>query len=180
VDYVLPVEEMSRVIMGLLLNRRGGKMVRRPARTETPSAERPEKDALRGNGAKRPSSPFTCPDCGGTLWEIKEGDLIRYRCHVGHGFTVDSLRDGMDNKVEEAMWSALRIIEEAIELRGRMQARAKRRRLSGFVDNLEEDIATLKARAEALRNLLVEPRQASRRRQPGRRIQKPRTRHAYG
>ena len=29
-------------------------------------------------------SAFTCPDCGGTMWEIDEGNLVRFRCHVGH------------------------------------------------------------------------------------------------
>ena len=120
VDYVLPAEEMANVIMGLLLNRRGGKMSGRSVRTERPNAERPEGDALRWKTANGSLSPFTCPDCGGTVWEMKEGGLVRYRCHVGHGFTIDSLRDGMDGKIEEAMWSALRAIEEAIELRGRI------------------------------------------------------------
>ena len=56
----------------------------------------------------------------------------------------------------------------------------RHRHLSGFMTNIEDDIATLKARAGALRNLLVEPRQPTRRREPGRRINKPRTRDAYG
>jgi len=36
-------------------------------------------------------SVFTCPDCGGTVWEFRDGKLIRYHCHVGHAFTIDSL-----------------------------------------------------------------------------------------
>ena len=180
VDYVLPVEEMARVIMGLLLNRRGGKMSRRSARTERPNAERPEGDALRSKTANGSLSPFTCPDCGGSLWEIKEGRLVRYRCHVGHGFTIDSLRDGMDDKIEEAMWTALRAIEEAIELRGKMHARAKRNQLSGFISNLEGEIATFKARADALRSLLIAPRRPGRRMEPSRRVKRSRTHDAHG
>jgi chemotaxis response regulator CheB len=34
---------------------------------------------------------FACPECGGTLWEVLEGDLLRFRCRIGHAFTVHSL-----------------------------------------------------------------------------------------
>ncbi|HAG83064.1 MAG TPA: chemotaxis protein CheB, partial [Cyanobacteria bacterium UBA12227] len=27
-------------------------------------------------------APLTCPDCGGVLWELGDGNLIRFRCHV--------------------------------------------------------------------------------------------------
>lgn len=150
--------------MGLLKNARGrASSPARVPRTERPNAERPAEDALRTHEMKGPPSPFTCPDCGGTLWEIKEGRLVRYRCHVGHGFTADSLRDGMKDEIEEALWSALRAIEEAIELRSRMRARAQGQRLSGFTITLDQEIAELKSRAAALRALLLKPSAAGRR-----------------
>jgi two-component system chemotaxis response regulator CheB len=74
---------------------------------------------------------------------------------VGHGFTAESLRDGMDEKLEDTLWSALRAIEENIELRSRMQMRAKGRRLTTFTTSLEQEIAEMKERAAALRTLLL-------------------------
>jgi two-component system chemotaxis response regulator CheB len=38
-----------------------------------------------------PPSPFTCPDCGGTLWQSQDGDLFQFQCHVGHRYSGDSL-----------------------------------------------------------------------------------------
>src|SRR5437899_8216914 len=29
-------------------------------------------------------SQFTCPDCNGTLWEIQDAEILRFRCRVGH------------------------------------------------------------------------------------------------
>jgi len=163
IDYVLPIEEMARVIMGLLMQgrRRGTRKSqrKRQLKTEIPTPERPGTDALRTHEFKDPLSPFTCPDCGGALREIKEKDLVRYRCHVGHGFNSESLRDGMDEKLEETLWSALRAIEENIELRSRMLTRAKDRRLTAFTRALDREIAEMKQRAAALRRLLLDPRE---------------------
>jgi two-component system chemotaxis response regulator CheB len=161
VDYVLPVDEMARVIMGLLMNARSPRArgTSRVRAREKPTAERPGTDALRTGATRGVHSPFTCPDCGGSLWEIKEGDLVRYRCHVGHGFNSESLRDGMDDKLEDTLWSALRAIEENIELRTRIMEQAKKRRLTEFTANLEEEIADRKKRADALRDLLINGRQ---------------------
>ena len=160
VDYVLPVEEMGRVITGLLLNRRKGQTRKSPRgsiKTEQPTPERPGTDALRTGELNGLPSPFTCPDCGGSLWEIKESGLVRYRCHVGHGFTADSLRDGMDEKLEETLWSALRAIEEGIALRSRMRERAKTQHLKAFASSLDSEVAEMEQRANALRQLLLNP-----------------------
>ena len=32
-------------------------------------------------------SPYSCPECGGVLWELKNGELMRFRCRVGHAYT---------------------------------------------------------------------------------------------
>jgi chemotaxis response regulator CheB len=29
-------------------------------------------------------TPFSCPDCNGTLGELEDDELLRYRCRVGH------------------------------------------------------------------------------------------------
>jgi len=36
-------------------------------------------------------SPYSCPDCGGVLWELKDGELLRFRCRVGHAYTSETL-----------------------------------------------------------------------------------------
>jgi two-component system chemotaxis response regulator CheB len=104
-----------------------------------------------------PPSPFTCPDCGGALWEFKNGALVRYRCHVGHGFTQDVLAVLQNGKVEDTLWSALRAIEESNELRKRMLERARNRNLMSVVPSLQRDIIAYESRADTLRDLLLRP-----------------------
>lgn len=55
--------------------------------------------------------PFNCPGCGGVLWEMEE-DTTRYRCFTGHAYTAATLLDEQTMKIEETMWTAMRMFEE--------------------------------------------------------------------
>ena len=57
-------------------------------------------------------APFTCPECHGVLVRLKEGPLLRFRCHTGHAFTPSTLLAGIDEAVEETLWQAMRGVEE--------------------------------------------------------------------
>jgi two-component system chemotaxis response regulator CheB len=72
-----------------------------------------------------PPSGLTCPDCGGALWEVANGKMVRYKCHVGHQFSPDALVTEHSAAVESALWSAVRILEEHAELRLRLSRRAE-------------------------------------------------------
>jgi len=61
-------------------------------------------------------SPYACPECHGVLSRIKEGTIIRYRCHTGHAYSVDSLLTSLTEKVEDSLWNAIRGAEESIIL----------------------------------------------------------------
>ena len=63
-----------------------------------------------------PPSPFTCPECGGALWESNGGPILQYRCHVGHAFSEQALEQEQGNDVTRALVSALRALEERVVL----------------------------------------------------------------
>ena len=104
----------------------------------------------------RPPSPFTCPECGGALWELEGGSVLRYRCHVGHGYTADSLLVDQSDSLENAMWAALRALEEHGMLRRRLAEHALQsgRRLEART--LELDAKATELRASTIRRLLRE------------------------
>jgi two-component system chemotaxis response regulator CheB len=72
-------------------------------------------------------STLTCPDCDGVMWEIEEGDLVRYRCHVGHAYTAEVMSIALDASVRHALGSALRALEERVALMERMEGQARER-----------------------------------------------------
>jgi two-component system chemotaxis response regulator CheB len=76
---------------------------------------------------------FSCPYCHGAMWEIAEGDQIRYRCHLGHAFSAASLGSMMDDDILRALASAMRALSERAELirrLGRQEEQASRRELA--------------------------------------------------
>jgi len=63
---------------------------------------------------------FTCPECHGALIRLFEGNLIRFRCHTGHAYTASALLSGITESVEDALWQAMRGMEEATLLLNKM------------------------------------------------------------
>lgn len=57
-------------------------------------------------------SAFTCPDCGGALFELREGKPLRFLCHTGHAFSLRSLAWMQEQMSDEKLWSGLRALQE--------------------------------------------------------------------
>jgi len=102
-----------------------------------------------------PPSGLTCPDCGGALWELKNGKVTRYRCHVGHQYTTEGLDNGHREVVEGALWKAVRVLEEQADLRKRIAQRAEQGGMkvvaSGFADSAHD----AQRQAHTIRELLL-------------------------
>jgi two-component system chemotaxis response regulator CheB len=58
------------------------------------------------------TSPLTCPDCGGGLWEMNDRSPLRYRCHTGHAYSSISLARSQQEASEHALWSGVRALRE--------------------------------------------------------------------
>ena len=58
-------------------------------------------------------SPYTCPECHGVLLRLKQGKLIRFRCHTGHAYSANSLLVEVTKSIDDALWNTLRGIEES-------------------------------------------------------------------
>jgi two-component system chemotaxis response regulator CheB len=158
VDHCLPIAEISA-----LLARRAAEEVPDggdPAMSDEMERESEiaafEADEL--HHPDRPGTPsgFACPDCGGSLFELTEGELIRFRCRVGHAWAAHSLLAQQSEEVETALWSALRALEERAALCEQVARRMGRR---GHTDRsarrFQEQAAEARNRAAVLRQVLI-------------------------
>jgi two-component system chemotaxis response regulator CheB len=100
--------------------------------------------------------PFTCPACGGGLWESHDGKVVRFACHVGHGYTAETLMQHQDDGIEEALWTALRALEEKAALRRRMAGQARRGQMAVVAETYEVHARESEEQAERLRAVLTD------------------------
>lgn len=61
-------------------------------------------------------SMFTCPECHGVMVRLREGNVLRFRCHTGHAYTAASLRSELRASVEASLWNAARTLDEDVML----------------------------------------------------------------
>ncbi len=111
VDHNLPVAEIGILLEELVHRKTHPHTIPDDIKAEAAIAER----MLAGTQQVEPlgyRSPITCPDCGGILWEMKEGSITRFRCHTGHTHVAESVLLHKDKQLEETLWIALRILEE--------------------------------------------------------------------
>lgn len=119
------------------------KLVRQPAGETRPVPDytRLEVEVARGgalgmkdldrNGKR---SVLSCPDCGGVMWEHTEGELVRYRCHVGHAYEGVLMSLAIDESLRRALASAMRVLDERAALVGRLREQAIRNGRNGLAE----------------------------------------------
>jgi len=154
-DYIVALSEMAALLL---------QVIKQPVPTETTTLlpnEQEEsamvRDADRGRqrGARLgPPSAFVCPDCGGGLYEIEAKPLWRFRCRVGHAYTAEVLYAEKAEIFEQALWLALRTLEEKLELHQRMAERAAQRGLALTASQWQEDIRDMEQQIDLLGQIL--------------------------
>ena len=115
VDHCVPLADMADLLVRLAQESVDvAKTYAKPPsiKTEVETAAMERLNEIEDMDALGKVSPFTCPSCHGALWELSEGNLLRYRCHTGHAFTGKALLDEQSASVEAAVYSALRVMEE--------------------------------------------------------------------
>ncbi|HEY4131259.1 MAG TPA: chemotaxis protein CheB [Gemmatimonadaceae bacterium] len=103
-------------------------------------------------------SAFSCPDCGGVLWEIHDGEFTRFRCRVGHAWTGDALYEQQSNTFEDALWTALRSLEENASLSRQIAAKHRARQSDSLAKRFDAQAEFIEKRAEVIRASLSQDR----------------------
>lgn len=157
VDHVLPLKEIALLIDTLTRERApstapdvGGPHLKpmEPDLGELDIAVHPE---------DRPGrvSVYSCPECHGSLWEVEEGGILRFRCRVGHIYSPDSMLAAHTDSVDRALWAALRSLEERAALTRRLAERARLRRHNGVALAFDQRATAAEEHAAVVKKVLL-------------------------
>ena len=108
---------------------------------------------LQGERNEQPSI-YSCPDCGGVLWQMNERDFVRFRCHVGHAYSAESLLQQQAEQLEGSMWYAVRTLIDKSKLSRQLAERARERGHGMTALRFEEQAQTAVQHADVIRRII--------------------------
>jgi two-component system chemotaxis response regulator CheB len=156
VDHVLPLADLPALLVRLVgepVEEKGPGPVARQQSSEVPISEM-DRQALESDRAGVPAG-YSCPECQGTLWEVNEGKVTRFRCRVGHAYSIETLLAEQGSSMDAALWAAYRALEERAALTERMAERMRERGQLSLYERYREQTAEARSRAELIRRVLM-------------------------
>ena len=157
VDHILPVSEIASILVHLAHK----PVVERDLTVSGQSKIEPDIVELDGVGLRNqgyPGTPsgFMCPDCGGGLFELHERKLLQYRRRVGHAFSAATLLVEQATSQEEALWAAIRSLEERADLLHKMASRARSGNHNLSAERFEAQAKLTLERSDLLQQVLFQ------------------------
>ena len=117
VDYCVGVSEIAKLLVRLTKQPVKKEEVMKDEQTKKEIEIAAEENALeKGLMNLGELTPFSCPECHGVLSRLQSNNIIRYRCHTGHAYSVDALMTSITEKIEDSLYSAIRGMDEIIML----------------------------------------------------------------
>ncbi|RWF71578.1 MAG: chemotaxis protein CheB, partial [Mesorhizobium sp.] len=160
VDHCVPAAELGGLLGRLTAEPAGETLPASPGIRLEAAIAAQEHSTMKNEDRLGELSVFTCPECHGPLWEIEDGDMLRYRCHTGHAFTSEAMMEAQSAEADEILWSLLRAHQQRAEFTRRMAERETKRDRSELATQLRARAKEYQADAEVIERILENRRMA--------------------
>jgi two-component system chemotaxis response regulator CheB len=158
VDHVVPLAELAPLLVELVHNAieedTAGAEAMDPIEQMPDNVDRDMARQAR-NERRGDVSVFTCPECGGALWQVDEAGLIRFRCHVGHAYGGEILLAEQTEALEAALWTAVRTFREKSVLATQLAHQERAGGNAKAADRFEEQAGQSARFGELIQKLLL-------------------------
>ena len=152
-DYCVPHSQLAalltRVTSEAIDPKASHPKPRREAQTDGVSMDQNQLDKSVGK-----TTDISCPDCGGVLSLVDDEKMLRFRCRVGHVFSQDTLFTAQSDGVEQALWTAVRLLEEKAETARKLREYSLSRNFKSAPEKFEAEAKKLDQHAKVIRELL--------------------------
>jgi two-component system, chemotaxis family, protein-glutamate methylesterase/glutaminase len=162
-DFVLPLAEIAPLLARLVaqpMKTRENLPVSRLIEIESKFVEM-EAMSVDDMDAIGSHAGFSCPECHGPIWKIKDGTLQRYRCHVGHAYTAHAMMVGQIEAQETHLWQALRLMKERVSLIRELGSPTQGRNRPKVGDPYEAELRRLEKNIASIQEMIAEGDPAS-------------------
>ena len=133
VDHVLPISEIATKLVEIVHQLAGEPHpVPEEILMDVKVSEHTVPGVLQSMADMGELTPYTCPDCGGAMWDVQNEPMGRLICHTGHSFTMNSFLNSQSEIIENSLWEVIRFIEERIKIVERL---AEKDRQNGRADS---------------------------------------------
>jgi two-component system chemotaxis response regulator CheB len=150
-EYVVRADEVPALVAKLMgeAEQNGG------SHEEDAAMERDSENGETAADQDGVPSELNCPECGGTLWEKADDDLMRFRCRVGHAYSPESLFSHQLESLEGALWAAVVALQERGDLAMRLAKRMSERHHHDRAERYERQAEDARRRAEQVRAAIL-------------------------
>ena len=97
---------------------------------------------------------LTCPECSGSLYEQRDGQVVNFRCHVGHSFSPATLSEAHKEALERALWTSVRTLNERVTMHRQFLRRNRNPGEEFLFKRFEESAAGAERDVELLRDII--------------------------
>jgi len=140
VDYTIRVGEMADLLVSLAGETNASREQAKEVRTALGDT----------GGLLRHLTDITCPDCRGTIWEVRRGQFTDYECRVGHTFSSQTMLTEHLATEENTLYAAINALSEGASLLRRLADE-----LGGHKgEELRQEGRKRQAHAEAIKQIL--------------------------
>ena len=157
VDYCVTLKELGPLLVQL-----AGTPVEHKEEEQVPEQMETEVNIAKAENALESGimrwgelSPFACPECHGVLLQLKEGSNLRFRCHTGHAYSLESLLTEIGEQSEAMLWNAVRCLEERMLLLRRIAAELQKHGHPAQFESVEAKAKEAQRQAEFIRRAIV-------------------------
>jgi two-component system chemotaxis response regulator CheB len=166
IDHCVPLADVSALLMRLVGEAPGEAPSDVPAYVEVESNIAEQKmntqEFLENVEKIGSRTTYACPLCNGSIWQIGNDQPLRFRCHVGHSFTAEFFWAEQSQNLENALWSAIRIMEEKVTFARQFAKSLRDNKLDEVADKYESSANAIDEELTVIRDVIVSGRATTR------------------